>query len=52
MEAVVSALAEGRIKVDDLITARIALKDIVDKGINSLLNEQHHIKILVDHSKA
>lgn len=45
---VLVALGEGRIKVDDLITARIALKDVVEKGLKALRQEVHHVKILVD----
>ena len=52
MEQVVSALASGLIRVDDLITSRIALKDIVEQGIEALVKEQHHVKILVDLSRA
>lgn len=48
MKDVVEALASGLIKVDDLITSRIALKDIVKKGLEALVEEQHHVKILVD----
>jgi len=52
MKEVVAALADGLIKVDDLITSRIALKDIVAKGLHALVEEQHHVKILVDHEQS
>ncbi len=45
---VLVALGENRIRVDDLITARIALKDVVGKGLKALREEVHHVKILVD----
>lgn len=48
MIEVLEALESGLIRVDDLITAKIALKDVVAKGLQALVDEQHHIKILVD----
>lgn len=48
MKEVVEALSDGTIKVDELITGKIALEDVVDKGIKALKYDEGHIKILVD----
>ncbi|GAA5837663.1 hypothetical protein JCM3766R1_000548 [Sporobolomyces carnicolor] len=48
MDAVLEALAQGRIKVDDLITSRILLQDIVEHGLEVLKNDASQVKILVD----
>lgn len=45
---VLEALDSGLIKVDDLITSKIKLEDVVNKGLLALKHEEHHIKILVD----
>jgi (R,R)-butanediol dehydrogenase/meso-butanediol dehydrogenase/diacetyl reductase len=47
MKDVVEALASGLIVVDDLITSRIRLQDVVSKGLQALKDEDHHVKILV-----
>lgn len=48
MEEVVAALASGLIKVDDLITSTIELKDLIEKGFFALRDDaEHHIKIVV-----
>ncbi|KAL8292549.1 hypothetical protein RQP46_001161 [Phenoliferia psychrophenolica] len=44
----IAALETGLVKVDDLITSKIKLQDLVEKGLMALKNEDHHIKILVD----
>jgi (R,R)-butanediol dehydrogenase/meso-butanediol dehydrogenase/diacetyl reductase len=44
----IALMADGRIVADPMITARIKLEDIVDKGFKELLaNREKHIKILV-----
>ncbi|GAA5972970.1 hypothetical protein JCM11641_000345 [Rhodosporidiobolus odoratus] len=48
MKAVLSALSSGQIRVDDLITSRILLQDIVEKGLETLRKEPAQVKILVD----
>ncbi|MET0454391.1 MAG: 2,3-butanediol dehydrogenase [Mycobacterium sp.] len=46
--SVISALDDGRIKPADMITARIALEDIVEAGFDELIrNKDQHIKIIV-----
>ena len=47
--AAISFLIDGRVKVDPLITAKIKLDDIVEKGFKVLDSEQRaeHFKILV-----
>ncbi len=46
--AAISLLADGRVNVADLVTARIKLKDIVLKGFQAIMNNpEEHIKILV-----
>jgi (R,R)-butanediol dehydrogenase/meso-butanediol dehydrogenase/diacetyl reductase len=47
-EAAVAYLGDGRIKAEPLITSRISLNDLVDKGLNELLtNKTGNLKILV-----
>jgi (R,R)-butanediol dehydrogenase/meso-butanediol dehydrogenase/diacetyl reductase len=44
----IALMADGRIVADPMITARIKLDDIVEKGFKELLaNREKHIKILV-----
>ncbi|KAI0773007.1 alcohol dehydrogenase GroES domain protein [Trametes elegans] len=45
----IQAVAEGKFEgLDTLITRRIGLEDVVDKGIKALINEKdEHVKILV-----
>lgn len=46
--AVIAALADGRIDPASMITARIALADVVELGFSELVNNKdRHIKILV-----
>ncbi|ORA39164.1 2,3-butanediol dehydrogenase [Mycobacterium aquaticum] len=46
--AVIAALADERIEPSRMITARIALTDVVDHGFTELIdNKEQHIKILV-----
>lgn len=51
MAEVLEALGQGKIEVADLITAKIALKDVVGEGLKALREQAHHVKILVDLSK-
>jgi len=47
---VIQALSEGKLKAADMITARIPLADLVEKGFMTLKNEKDkHVKILVQH---
>jgi (R,R)-butanediol dehydrogenase/meso-butanediol dehydrogenase/diacetyl reductase len=52
MDAVLEALSQGKIKVDDLITSRILLQDIVKDGLEVLKNDASQVKILVDLEKS
>ena len=46
--ACIAYLADGRVKVDPLITARIKVKDLVEQGIKPLIeNPDKHVKTLV-----
>ena len=46
--AAISYLADGRVKVEELVSDRIPLEDLVEKGIERLLHEgEKHVKILV-----
>jgi (R,R)-butanediol dehydrogenase/meso-butanediol dehydrogenase/diacetyl reductase len=46
--AALALMADKRIKIEDMISARIGLEDIVDKGIKPLLSDaKKHIKIVV-----
>lgn len=47
---VIKAVSEGRIKCDDLCTARIELDNLVEGGFKELINNKEtHVKILVKH---
>ena len=47
---VIAAVADGRIKCDDLITSRVPLNDLVEGGFKELRdNKEVHVKILVEH---
>jgi len=49
---VIQAVSEGKIKCDDMCTARIGLDDLVEGGFKELINNKEvHVKILVDHEK-
>ncbi|GAA5995360.1 2,3-butanediol dehydrogenase [Rhodotorula paludigena] len=48
MQEVLAALSSGQIRVDDLITDRIALSDVFDKGLEVLRKDPAQVKILVD----
>ena len=46
--AAISYLADGRVKVEELVSERIPLEDLVEKGIERLLQEgEKYVKILV-----
>lgn len=48
-ENVIKAIADGRLKPHKMITSRIKVEDVVDKGIWALVKEKDkHVKILVD----
>jgi len=48
-EAVIEALADGRIKPGDMITSRIRMDDLVEKGMCALVKDKEaHCKVLVD----
>jgi (R,R)-butanediol dehydrogenase/meso-butanediol dehydrogenase/diacetyl reductase len=47
--ACISYLADGRVKVEELISAKIKLEDLVPKGIKELIEGgNHYVKILVN----
>ncbi|BGP51213.1 hypothetical protein JCM10450v2_007142 [Rhodotorula kratochvilovae] len=48
MREVLAALSSGQIAVDDLITERIALSEVFDKGLEVLRQDPSQVKILVD----
>jgi (R,R)-butanediol dehydrogenase/meso-butanediol dehydrogenase/diacetyl reductase len=52
MDAVLEALSQGKIRVDDLITSRILLQDIVKDGLEVLKTDASQVKILVDIEKS
>jgi len=52
MDQVLEALSQNKIKVDDLITSRIDLQDIVKNGLEVLKNDASQVKILVDMEKS
>ncbi|GAA5822350.1 hypothetical protein JCM5353_001581 [Sporobolomyces roseus] len=52
MDQVLEALSQNKIKVDDLITSRIDLQDIVKDGLEVLKNDASQVKILVDMEKS
>ena len=52
MHQVLEALSQNKIKVDDLITSRIDLQDIVKNGLEVLKNDASQVKILVDMAKS
>jgi len=48
-EEVIRAIADGRLKPNRMITRKIGLEDLVEKGIWALVKEKDkHVKILVD----
>lgn len=47
MREVLAALSAGTIKVDDLITSRIRLEEVFDKGLEVLRSDPSQVKILV-----
>lgn len=48
-QAVIEALSDGRLKPQKMITSKISMDDIVEKGILALIKEKDkHVKILVD----
>ncbi len=47
--AAISLLSDGRMNVDDLVTSRISLDNLVKDGIHALIeNPDKHVKILVN----
>ena len=52
MDQVLDALSQNKIKVDDLITSRIELQDVVKNGLEVLKNDASQVKILVDMAKS
>lgn len=49
--AAIAYLGDGRVKVDNLISGRIEVKDLVEKGIKALIEHpDQHVKILVNPS--
>ncbi len=51
--AAVALLGDGRINAGPLITGRIGLDDIVEKGLEELIaNKAEHVKILVTPDEA
>lgn len=44
---VIQLIAEGRLKVADLITKKIDIDDIVGEGFETLLNDKSQVKILI-----
>ncbi|KAJ5102068.1 hypothetical protein NUU61_004290 [Penicillium alfredii] len=48
-EAVIEAIASGKIQPRPMITSKIAMEDVVEKGFRALIHEKdQHVKILVD----
>jgi (R,R)-butanediol dehydrogenase/meso-butanediol dehydrogenase/diacetyl reductase len=46
--AAISYLADGRVRIENLISARIGLDELVDRGMKPLIHEaDKYIKILV-----
>ncbi len=41
-------MEQGYYRAEDLITARIALADVVEKGFETLLNDKSQVKIIVE----
>lgn len=41
-------ISEGKINVDQFVTKRIKLEELVDEGFEALVHEKRHVKILVD----
>ncbi|MGR4069745.1 2,3-butanediol dehydrogenase [Billgrantia sp. C5P2] len=46
--AVMALMEQGYYRAEDLITARIPLADVVEKGFETLLNDKSHVKIIVE----
>ena len=48
-QAVIQALADGKLKPQRMITSKIKMEDLVEKGVWALVKEKDkHVKILVD----
>lgn len=45
---VIALIDSGKMKVEDLITSKITLDEIVEKGFEPLVNDASEVKILVD----
>lgn len=45
--ATIQLISEGRLPVEKVITKKIRLEDIVEKGFEELIHDKNHIKILV-----
>lgn len=48
MQAVLSALASGTLVADNLVTSRIVLQELFEKGLEALRTNPAQVKILVD----
>lgn len=48
---VISLISNGRLPVEKLVTSKISLDEIVDKGFEALISDPSEVKILVDISK-
>ncbi|KAL5337746.1 chaperonin 10-like protein [Aspergillus crustosus] len=48
-EAVIEAIASGKLKPGPMITSKIRMEDVEEKGFKALVNEKDkHVKILID----
>ncbi|KNG88630.1 alcohol dehydrogenase [Aspergillus nomiae NRRL 13137] len=48
-EAVIDAIASGKLKPQSMITSKIRMEEIVEQGFEALINERDkHVKILID----
>ena len=46
---VIDALGSGKIKPEKMITSKIAMENLAEKGYMPLIHQKdHHVKILVD----
>jgi threonine dehydrogenase-like Zn-dependent dehydrogenase len=50
MREAIVALASGQLNIDEMISSKIKLEDIVPRGIEALTKEDFHTKILIDMS--
>lgn len=48
-EAVIEAIASGKMKPEGMITKKVTMDKVVDEGFNTLIGDKdNHVKILVD----